>query len=409
MDWLTIIFLIYTFIAIYFLSLYLLIYSPHRKEFFSYPKPKRIYPISIVVPCYNEESTIKNTIEKLINLNYAGLKKIVVVDDCSTDNSYKIIKSCAKKYSIVKVVQTPSNTGNAAGAKNYGAKFVETELIGFIDADSYPSKNSLQKMVGFFDNPKTGAVTPVILVKNRNTLIEKLQAIEYKIIAFTRKLLNFVEAIYVTPGPLALYRKSIFDELGGFDEKNLTEDIEITWHLISKGYTVQMSLMPKVYTIAPKKFKAWFKQRIRWNFGGLQSIVKYKKNFLKGGMLGSFVLPFFVLSWGIGIFGLGILVYRIVRIVALRYLSTFYSVKAQTAILRLQDINLIPNLLVFFGITLLIFSSIFTFFALKKIKEEEFKKHGLLYILLYMFIYLLSYPVILTTSIYKYLRGKKEW
>ena len=293
LDWLTVVFLFYSFVALYFMFMYLLIYIPNRQKFFSYPKPDREYGLSIVVPCYNEEKNIGNTIKALLEVNYKNLKRIIIVDDCSTDNSYAIIKKYASKYFKIMAVQTPKNTGNAAGAKNYGSKFVNTELIGFTDADSYPLKNSVMRMVGFFNKENVAAVTSMILVKRRKQLIENLQAIEYKIISFTRKLLSFVGAVYVTPGPLAIYRKKAYDSVGGFDAKNLTEDIEITWHLVSKGYDVKMSVPARVYTVAPRKVKDWFKQRIRWNLGGVQSMNKYKKSLLSRNMLGSFILPFF--------------------------------------------------------------------------------------------------------------------
>lgn len=408
-DWLTIIFLFYSFVAFYFLFMYILIYFPNRKDFFSYPKITKQHSLSIVVPCYNEERDIGGTIQALLNSSYKGLKKIIVVDDCSTDGSYEVIKKFAKGYSRVMAVQTPKNTGKASGAKNYGAKFVKTELIGFTDADSYPRKHAIKKMIGFFDEPNTAVATSMILVKKRKNLVENLQAIEYKIIAFTRKVLGFVGAIYVTPGPLAIYRKKAFDKVGGFDESNLTEDIEITWHLVSKGYDIKMSVPARVYTVAPRTIGGWFRQRIRWNVGGIQTISKYKKAFLRKGMLGSFILPFFIASWMLGIFGLFVFLYRIIRRIVLHFLSAAYSVQAQTAILTLRDINLTPNILVFFGLVILLFSILFTAIALWHSREKEFKKHGLFYILIYMFFYLLSYPFILMISLYKFLRGRKKW
>ena len=85
-------------------------------------------------------------------------------------------------------------------------------------------------MVGYFNDRKTGAVTSRVLVANNVNKLSKIQAIEYKVIAFTRKLLGFLESIYVTNGPLSIYRKEAFDDVNGFDEKNLTEDIVITSH-----------------------------------------------------------------------------------------------------------------------------------------------------------------------------------
>ena len=408
-ELITIVYLFYAFIGFYFLFLYGLIYIRNKNKIFSFPKSTKNYSLSIVVPCYNEEKSIGGTIESLLNLNYPNLKKIIIVDDCSTDNSFAIIQKYAKKYPKIMLLKTPKNTGKAAGAKNYGAKFVDTELIGFVDADSYPEKDSVKNMIGFFRNKNVAAATASILVKEKEKFIEKLQAVEYRIIAFTRKILGFIGAIYVTPGPLAVYRKSSFDELGGFDEENLTEDIELTWHLLSKGYRVEMNLPSQVYTVAPKTLKAWYKQRVRWNVGGIQTILKYRKIFARKGILGFFVLPFFVLSWILGVFGVGVLLYRGIRGLIVHYLATKYSVAAQTAILTLREINLAPNILLFFGTAFIILSLFYTLLALSYLKEKDFKRIGLFSILAYSFVYVLAYPFILITSVYKYLKKKRSW
>lgn len=403
------IYLFYIFIALYFLFFFLLIYIPNRRYFFEIPKPNKNYSLSIVVPCYNEEKNIEGTVKALLESDYEGLKKVIVVDDNSKDNSYEIIKRLSREYDKVISVQTPKNTGKASGAKNYGARFADTELIGFTDADSSPKKEAIKNMIGFFNDEKVGAVTSSVLVEKRSKLIEKLQSIEYKIIVFTRRLLGFVDAIYVTPGPLAIYRKSAFDEINRFDENNLTEDIEITWHLVAEGYKVRMSPSSKVYTIAPDTFKQWFNQRVRWNLGGIQTILKYKNTFLKKGMLGYFILPFFVFSWILGITGLFILFYRLINTIVVRFFSASYSIQNQAAIITFRELNLVPSVLIFFGITIITLSLFFTFFALSFSKEREFKKHGIFNILIYMFIYLLAYPLILMVSVFKYIKKQRNW
>jgi cellulose synthase/poly-beta-1,6-N-acetylglucosamine synthase-like glycosyltransferase len=410
-DILTVIYLIYTFISFYFLFFFMIIYLPHRKQILFAPKITKKYSLSIVVSCYNEQESIGEVIECLLSSEYDNIKKIVVVDDCSTDNSWSIIKSYAKKNKKVLAVQTPKNTGNAAGAKNFGAKFVDTELIGFTDADSYPEKESIPKMIGHFDDKKVGAVTSMILVENKNKFIEKVQAIEYKTIAFNRKLLGFVDSIYVTPGPLAIYKKSIFDEIGGFDQKNLTEDIEITWHMVSSGYNVKMSSLARAYTIVPNKIRVWLKQRIRWNIGGMQTIYKYRKFFgtRKAGMLGQFILPFFIFNWILGLIGIGVLFYRVLRTVFLRYLTTTYSIQSETALLTFSDINLTPSILIFFGIATLVINFFLVTVALSYAREKTLKKDRFLNILFYMFFYLLAYPVILITSVFRFVTKKTSW
>lgn len=408
MDFITIVFLVYSFIAFYFLFLFLITYFRNKKAFHSVPPITKEYSLSIVVPCYNEGKTIEKTIKSILNSGYNNLKKVIVVDDCSKDNSFKIIKKLEKKYSKVLAVQTPKNTGCAAGSKNYGAKFVDTELIGFSDGDSFVEKGAIEKTIGFFDDKKVGAVTATVLVENRNNFILRLQSIEYKVIKFSRKLLEFLNAIYVTPGPLGIYRKSAFDKVKGFDEKNLTEDIEITWHLQEKGYKIKMAVPARAYAVSPATIREWINQRNRWNIGGLQTINKYKKRLGKG-ILGSFILPLFVLSWLVGLFGIFILGYRIFRSVAVKYLSTFYSVQAQTAVFRLSDINLTMSFLIFFGLAVFALSLWYTIVALVNVREKQYKKENFFLVGFYMLFYLLLYPIILIISLYKFLKGNVRW
>src|SRR3990167_7241114 len=123
----------------------------------------------------------------------------------------------------------------------------------------------------------------------------------------------------------------------------MTEDIEATWHLTKEGYKVRMSYIAKSTTVAPDTLKKWIKQRIRWNIGGYQTILKYKKIFFRKGMLGLFILPFFSISLVLGVLGLGILFYRTSRRFLVSYLSTKYSITAQTALLRLEEVNFNPS------------------------------------------------------------------
>src|SRR5271157_3424233 len=126
-EFLTVVYLIYIFLSLYLLSLYLLLYLFNKKEFFSYPEPEKIYSLDIIVPCYNGGETIGRTINTILDSDYPGLKRVIVVDDSSTDNSFSIIKELARKNKKILAVKTPQNTGKASGAKNYGTKFAKSE------------------------------------------------------------------------------------------------------------------------------------------------------------------------------------------------------------------------------------------------------------------------------------------
>ncbi len=407
-EFITLVYLFYMFVALYFLLLFIMTFLFNRRELFYVPKISKDYTLSVLVPSYNEEKSLEGTVESLLKSDYKNILEIIIINDGSSDNTLKIAKRLKDTYEIVKVLDKP-NSGKA-DSLNKAIKFARGELIAVVDADSYPSENAISSMIGFFDEGDVGAVTTRVQVRNPKKFIQKLQSIEYKVIAFTRKMLGFLDAIYVTPGPLAIYKKSALEKIGGFDTKNMTEDIEATWHLIHDGYKIRMSFAPKVLTVAPDTFKKWFKQRIRWNIGGFQTISKYKGCFFKKGMLGSFILPFFVVSLVLGVVGLAIFIYRFSRRVLVYYLSTKYTLEAEVALLVLEDISIHPSVLHLFGICLFFAGLAFVLFALNKVEDRlKIKRENIFTVLFYSLIYALLYPIILITSGYKLLKGEYSW
>lgn len=395
------------FISIYFLLLFALTFIQNKEKIFLIPKSKRNFSVSVLIPAYNEQESIKGTVESVLKSDYKNLKEIIIINDGSTDNTLKIALNLEKKYSKIKVLNK-KNSGKA-DSLNEAIKIAKGELIAVVDADSYPDKNALSSMVGYFDDSEVGAVTTNIIVRNRDGFLRKMQSIEYKVIAFTRKLLGFLDSIYVTPGPMALYSKSALKEIGGFDRKNMTEDIEATWHLLHNGYKIKMSFVSKSSTVAPKTLKSWLKQRVRWNIGGFQCLVKYRDCWLKKGMLGYFIIPFFSISLVLGTFGLGIFTYRILRRIIYSYLLANYSVVGQTSFLSWQDVNLNPSILNFLGVIIFILGLLFIFFALRFVNQNLREKENFFSVIFYSLVYILLRPVVLIISLYNFLRGKYSW
>ena len=127
------------------------------------PMPMRFPSVSIIIPAYNEESNIAKTISSAARMNYPKDKlEILVVDDGSKDKTLEVAKtaarSCHSKYGIKVKVFTKKNGGKAT-AINFGIKHVKGEIIGTLDADSFPEKDALMKMIGYLENDKVASVT----------------------------------------------------------------------------------------------------------------------------------------------------------------------------------------------------------------------------------------------------------
>ena len=153
MEAITVIYLVLMFIALYMFSFFIMLTIRNRKELFSYPQPKKIYSITILIPAYNEEESIEDTIEHVINLDYPKNKlEVIVINDGSRDKTKNIIEKLRKKYSNLKLLDK-ENSGKA-DSLNQGIKIARGELIAVVDSDSFPSKESLKKLTGYFDDEK---------------------------------------------------------------------------------------------------------------------------------------------------------------------------------------------------------------------------------------------------------------
>jgi cellulose synthase/poly-beta-1,6-N-acetylglucosamine synthase-like glycosyltransferase len=136
------------------------------------------------------------------------------------------------------------------------------------------------------------AVTPSLRVYKPKSILQRVQMIEYLIGIFLRKIFSFLGSLHVTPGPFTIYRKELFDRYGGYEENNMTEDIEVALRIQSLGYEIENSIDANVYTVSPYHFRPLLKQRLRWYLGFIENVYNYRHLFApKYGNLGLLVLP----------------------------------------------------------------------------------------------------------------------
>lgn len=397
-------FLLFALVSLYFLVFFLLLFFRNRRDLAPSPTEPTFLPsVSIIVPAYNEADNIVETVASLKALNYPTDKlEILVVDDGSTDGTGDLAEKTG-----VRVIR--KENGGKASAINLGVLNSSGEIVGVVDADSCPDTDALINAVSFFSDPKVAAVTTKIMVKDKRNLLQRLQDIEYYFIAWQRKLLEYLDCVAVTPGPLSLYRRDVLMKIGGFDTSVITEDIEVAWRLLKEGYSIRMSLQSNVYTNAPEKLREWWRQRIRWYVGGIQTASKYRSCLFRRqyGLFGLFVVPQLLLYLGLTLLGFGLFLNLLYNDVYSFLLRFYYSYLLGT---RFNFFNLliIPNVLTVFFIIVSIASFFCFIVCIKSFKKEVGGLRGLLALIVYQTIYFLMFPPILLQAIWRLLVHKKQ-
>ncbi|MDI6785211.1 MAG: glycosyltransferase family 2 protein [bacterium] len=186
--------------------------------------------ISIIIPVYNASNTLKECLEAIFASNYSNYE-VILIDDCSTDNSLEIANNFPCK--IVKL----SQKSGAAAARNKGAETAQGEIIFFIDSDIIITPNALSIINENFSNLEISGVVGLLSAKLRF----KNFASQYKNLwmHYTYKILpDFVGVSYTS---ITAFRRNIFLELGGFDkcykDANV-EDTEFGQRFLTKNYKI---------------------------------------------------------------------------------------------------------------------------------------------------------------------------
>ncbi|MBU3912697.1 MAG: glycosyltransferase [Nanoarchaeota archaeon] len=250
--------------------------------------------VSIIIPAYNEEKGIAETIKSALNQDYPREKlRVIVVDDGSKDKTYSIAKRFESK---IVSVYTKKNGGKGA-ALNFGISKSGSEIIVTMDADTIAEMRALKKMMPYFKRKDVMCVTPAMAIHNPRGFWARIQQIEYLLGIFLRKAFASMDAIHITPGAFSAYRKVFFDKYGGYDTSTITEDMEIALRIQYHNYAIENSLDSVVYTVPPKTFRSMLNQRKRWYNGMILNLWRYRGLFShKYGDMGVVVLPMAVIT-----------------------------------------------------------------------------------------------------------------
>ncbi len=253
----------------------LALFQKIKSKFRKYPSIKKFHPsVSVVIPAYNEEKVIVKTVESILKSDYPDLK-VIVIDDGSTDGTYQSALENFKDNQNVEIF-TKSNGGKPE-ALNFGISKTEAEIVVTLDADTVFLSNTISKLVRRFADPKVGAVAGNAKVGNRLNILTYWQALEYITSQnLDRRAFEVLNCITVVPGSVGAWRREAILKTGGFSNRTLAEDADLTFHIIRSGYKVAYEDKAFAYTEAPDTVKGFIKQRFRWMYGTLQATWMHK-------------------------------------------------------------------------------------------------------------------------------------
>lgn len=233
--------------------------------------------LTVIIPAYNEGASVVDTIKSL-KAQTCVPDEIIVIDDCSTDDTYAKAKSQG-----VKVIRPPKNTGSKAGAQSYALQFVENEYTMAIDADTTLAKNAIENLLPAIAGKKdVAAACGFVIPRYIRTIWERGRFIEYLFsFTFYKQIQDYYGKPLISSGCFSVYQTKILKECGGWSERTRAEDMDLTWTFYQKGYKVRFVPNAICYPIEPETFSFMKKQLKRWSHGFVQNVRLHWKGILR--------------------------------------------------------------------------------------------------------------------------------
>ena len=300
------------------------LYKHHRQEQFKSILPSDYYvPISIIVPAYNEEITVVDTVRSLLTLEYRAYE-IIVVDDGSKDRTSEVLAKafdmhlvhrpirrqvdCQREEFIyetraqkVPLTLIRKKNGGKADSLNMGINAANFPYFICMDADSVLQYDSLRRIVQpVLADGNVVAVGGIVRISNdvelengrvkryrlpRN-ILAFMQVLEYdRSFLASRILFDRFNGSLIISGAFGLFKKSTVIAVGGYDRKTLGEDMELVVKLHeyctsnSIPYSIRYASDAICWTQAPERLRDLCKQRRRWHLGLFQSMYKHRTMF----------------------------------------------------------------------------------------------------------------------------------
>jgi peptidoglycan-N-acetylglucosamine deacetylase len=247
--------------------------------------------VSVLIPAYNEEEVIVQTVTSALASDHPHME-IVVVNDGSVDRTRELLEENFGSDPRVRIIHQ-QNLGKPA-ALAHALEMATSPILVTIDADTSVDPKAVSKLVRNFADPRVGAVAGNVKVGNRNSWLTRWQALEYITSQnMEKRAFDLLNCIPVVPGAVGAWRAEAVRAAGGFSPETVAEDTDLTIAIRRNGWRISYDEEAIGWTQAPETAKALVRQRFRWTFGTLQSVWKHRDTVGRPsyGTLGCIALP----------------------------------------------------------------------------------------------------------------------
>lgn len=228
---------------------------------------ERIKQLTVIIPAYNEEAHIADTIKSIQNQTITPAE-IIVIDDFSNDKTGEIARSFG-----VKVLRPPQNTGTKAGAQNFALIGVETDYVMAIDADTTLAPNAIEKLMSGFKSERVAAVCGFVIPRIVKSIWERGRYVEYLFaFSFFKQIQEYFDKPLISSGCFSAYKTEILKSVGGWQTRTMAEDMDLTWTFYHLDYKVHFVPDAVCYPVEPHNLHFMGKQLRRWSHGFLQNV-----------------------------------------------------------------------------------------------------------------------------------------
>jgi biofilm PGA synthesis N-glycosyltransferase PgaC len=241
----------------------------------AWPAAREVAPVTVIVPAYNEGATVSDTIQSLLAQTRPPAE-IIVVDDCSTDGTADVARAFG-----VTVLTPPANTGSKAGAQMFALPHVRTFLAMAIDADTTLAPDAIERLLPALDDSNVAAACGFVLPRRVKSVWERGRYIEY-LFAFTfyKQIQDYYGKPLISSGCFSMYRTEALRRVGGWSNRTLAEDMDLTWSFYRAGLDVRFVPEANSFPIEPHNFTFMSRQLRRWSHGFVQNVKLHWKDLL---------------------------------------------------------------------------------------------------------------------------------